>query len=166
MSLNPDNDPGAADPQAQAVYSWERDFPERRVGPQVVSREECEGVARRAAAFLGMAQPAIAHTAMPGVPCLAYPRRHALRLAEWGRNQVTVLHEVAHLATWPRVLRGEAPHGPGFVTMAIVLYERFLPGVDGAWLESTARMRRLDFYPRRRPPVAPRGEVDLFPGDF
>ncbi len=120
-------------------------------------------MARAAAAHLGMRQPAIGFTAMPGVPCLAYPSRHALRIAEWGRDQVTVLHEVSHLATWPAVLRGEAPHGPAFVTMAIALYARFL-GIPVAWLEETARMRRIAFRPGRR--AAAPESVDLLPGDF
>ena len=138
------------DPQAYAVYSWERDFIETRVGPQIMSREQCEGTVRRAAAHLRMTVPTIRYVPHFGLPCLAIPSEHELRIAIWGRAHVTLLHEMAHLGSWRYVLRGEAPHGPSFVGCAIELYEKFL-GIPSTYMEEKAAMRGIDFIPSMRP---------------
>jgi hypothetical protein len=144
---------GQSDYQAQAVYSWERDYVESAVGPQIMSRDQCENLVRSASAFLRMRAPRIVYVKFEGVPCYALPDTHTLEIAAWGRGHVTLLHEVAHLETWRTVMFGEAPHGPTFVGCAMGLYARFLR-IPVQHLERTARSRRIDFIPPMSPALA------------
>lgn len=162
----PGQSPDASeDPQADAVYRWERECVEKQVGPQIMSRQQCEGMLRQAAGFLGMTQPEIEYGPLAHADCLAYPALHKMLIHTWGRSQVTLLHETAHLASWRMARRGEAGHGPTFVSVAMRLYERFL-GIPMEYLERTAAERGIAFIPGMRPALAMHGRsADLLP-DF
>lgn len=134
------------DSQQYEVYAWERDFVEKLVGPEMMSREECEDLVAAAAVHLRL--PSVPSVSFPVIKeaCRAYPSRNLIEIAEWGRGRVTVLHEMAHFGSWRNVIQGEEPHGESFVGCAIDLYARFLRiGIDE--LERTARLRRLRFVP-------------------
>jgi len=148
----------APDTQRHALYAWERDFVERYIGDEIMSRDGCENLVRSASAFLGMRAPRIVYTKIEGMPCRAVPDTHSLEIASWGRGHVTLLHEVAHLDTWPTVMRGEAAHGPTFLGCAMSLYARFLR-IPVSHLERTARLRGLAFVPPLGPALGLPPEV-------
>lgn len=83
------------------------------------------------------------------MPCRAIPAKWEIVITDWGRHPVTVLHEVAHLASWEAVVAGEAAHGPSFLGQAMDFYEAFL-GLDRGHLLRTAAEAGLP------PPAAPR----------
>lgn len=141
------------DVQRFAVYAWERDFVERAVPAEIMSRDQCDNFVRRASAHLGMRAPKVVYCKLDGNKCWAVPDTHELHIASWGRSHVTLLHEVAHLDTWPTVMRGEAPHGPTFVGSAMALYSFFLR-IPVHELERTARMRGIQFVPPMAPALA------------
>ena len=124
------------DPQAERVYEWERACVETRVPLEVRSLDEMNDLVLEAAGFLGIGLPDV-RTTNSDTACKAIPGEWAIEIAPWGRNAVTVLHEVAHLGTWNQVLVGEQPHGAAFVGAAIMLYSRFL-GLDPDRLTTSA----------------------------
>lgn len=157
--------PGIAMPDTQQheVYAWERDFVEKRVGPEIMSREECRDLVAAAAAHLGLRTAPTVSFPVIQMACKAIPSKNAIEIADWGRSKVTVLHEMAHFGSWRAVIRGEEPHGDTFVGCAIGLYAKFC-GLDVKWLEEKAAMRRLRFVPNLKPNL---GRIsDFFPGEI
>lgn len=151
------------DPQQHEVYAWERDFVEPRVGPEIMSREECLDLVAAAAAHLGLPSTPTVTFPVIQMACKAIPSRNAIEIADWGRSRITVLHEMAHFGSWRKVVQGEAPHGESFLGCAIGLYAKFC-GLDLNWLEQTATLRRLRFIPNIEPTI---GRIaDFFPGEI
>jgi len=126
MTINP----------AQRVYDWERCYVEP-YDVSFLSRDDIRSLVTIAAGILSIAVPGVRFVKSAATPCRADPARWQIEIADWGRNRVTILHEMAHLATIRRVAAGEDPHGPSFVAMAIRLYARFLD-LDEAHLKSLA----------------------------
>lgn len=121
---------------AQRLYDWERNSVEP-FAKAFLSREECEALVSRAAGAAGIKLPRVRFAKSASMPCRAVPTRWEVVIADWGRTPVTVLHEVAHLATLPAVIAGEDPHGPAFLAQAIAFYACFL-GMDEGRLRQTA----------------------------
>jgi len=110
---------------ATRVYDWERnDVEPCDIG--FLSREEVLKLVNAACECLGIPAPKVRFINASRAPCKAIPRTWTLEISDWGRNRVTILHEVAHLATIRAILRGEDAHGPTFVATAICLYAAFL----------------------------------------
>ncbi len=126
------------DPQAHGVYEWERSLVEPHFRAAVLSADEVRGLALEASALTDIAPPVVRFAGI-ALACHADPSTWTLFVADWGRNVVTVLHEMAHLAVHGRE---PEPHGPVFVGMAIALYET-LGGLDGDALAASARRRGL-----------------------
>lgn len=155
--------PDPRDPQRDRLYEWEREAIEAHLPPEVMSREEVRDLIAAASSVLGMPEPEVAFKTLP-VPCRAIPAHWRIEISEWGRTRVTVLHEIAHLATLPAMRRGEEPHGGAFLGMAIALYARFI-GLDGAALVRSARAEGLIVVPVRlagRPPEPSADEGRFF----
>ena len=127
-----------ADPQAQVVYEWERRHVEPLLAPAMMSSAQVEILVGEACAATGTRSPAVRYANL-AMPCHADTRTWTLLIANWGRNKVTVLHEVAHLAVHGREREG---HGPAFVGMAISLYAAFC-AMDGDALAASARRMGL-----------------------
>ena len=151
------------DSQQFEVYAWERDFVEKAVGSEMMSRQECEEMVLAAAAHLRL--PSVPDVSFPTLlrDCRAYPSRNLIEIAEWGRGRVTLLHEIAHFGSWREVIRGEEPHGESFMGCAIGLYAKFL-GLSLDELERTATLRKLRYVPSLKPTMG-RITGDLLP-DF
>lgn len=126
----------AADRIAQLEYDWEANYVETCVASVRLSREECEYYVRKAVEISGVAAPTLSFPKTRN-RCTFYPGRWHVEISGWGRTPVTILHEMAHLASFPAVLRGENPHGPAFVRQAIEFYHRII-GIDQAYLFQTA----------------------------
>lgn len=126
----------AADRIAQLEYDWEANYVETCVAPVRLSREECEYYVRKAVEISGVAAPTLSFPKTRN-RCTFYPARWHVEISGWGRTPVTILHEMAHLASFPAVLRGENPHGAAFVRQAIEFYHRII-GIDQAYLFQTA----------------------------
>lgn len=121
---------------AQRVYDWENNCVEpKAVG--FLSRDECHELVDKACTMSGILKPSIRISKSAFMSCRAVPAKWQLVFSGWGRTGVTVLHEVAHLATIQAILRGEDAHGPSFVGQAIEFYHRIL-GVDLEYLVRTA----------------------------
>lgn len=132
--------------QAQLLYDWERNHVEPK-GQAYLSREDCLSLVRRASAAAGIVPPSVRFAKAASMPCRAVPGRWEVVIADWGRNPVTVLHEVAHLAALPALAEGEDPHGPAFLAQAIAFYAHFL-GLDEGMLRRTAASMGLAAAPR------------------
>jgi len=147
--------------RAQLLYDWERNFVEPSA-QSFMSREDCLSLVFRSSAAAGIPAPRVRFAKSTRAPCRAVPSRWEVVIADWGRNPVTVLHEVAHLATLPAIAAGEDPHGPSFLAQAIAFYADFL-GMDEAKLRKTAAAIGLAVAPRpggrnaEKPPSASRG---------
>lgn len=128
---------------AQRVYDWEAQCVEPKAGG-FLSRDECHELIERACAFSKMAKPQVRISKATYMSCRAIPGKWQLVFAGWGRTGVTVLHEVAHLATYQDVIRGEDGHGPAFVGQAIEYYSTFL-GIDIQYLIRTANEFRIPY---------------------
>lgn len=153
------------DPQQERLYEWERAFVEPKCPPQIMSIQEVRGLVARACGLAQIREPSIKFTSI-NVACKAYPGRNELEIADWGRSRPTILHEIAHLASWDWVLAGDAPHGRVFTTFAIVLYNRFL-GLSIEYLTDTAASRNLAFDPLGVHGLLPsEGMKDFFPDDI
>jgi hypothetical protein len=136
--------------QAQRVYDWERnDVEPHDVG--LLSRDDVMKLVGLASSILGIKPPSVRLVKASKAPCKAIPRSWSIEISDWGRNRVTILHEIAHLATIGAVMRGEDGHGPTFVATAMCLYASIL-GIDFEHLMSSA----LRFGIRVGQPVAPR----------
>lgn len=122
--------------RAGVVYDWERNYVEPRdIG--MLSRDDVRALVRNSSGFLGICPPEVRFVKASSSPCKALFSTWEIRLSDWGRNRVTVLHEVAHFGSLPAVLRGEDGHGPSFVATAIRLYSRFI-GLDADMLRTSA----------------------------
>lgn len=128
-----------ADETAARLYHWEETFVEPRQSPmdRLLTTEQCREYVARACAATGTRLPALRFRKVDRVPCRADLRAWEITLAEWGHSALTVLHEVAHLATYRSVVAGENGHGPSFARMAVEFYAVFL-GIDRSYLEATA----------------------------
>lgn len=145
--------------QAQLLYDWERNVVEPRA-QAFLSREDCLSLVHRAATVGRIRLPAVRFAKSASMPCRAVPSRWEVVIADWGRNPVTVLHEVAHLATLPAIAAGEDPHGPSFLAQAIAFYAAFL-GMDETWLRKTAASVGLAVARNAtKPPAAARSGFD------
>jgi hypothetical protein len=123
--------------RAQLVYDWEANHVEP--GDRTfLSREAARALVVEACRFLGIKVPEIQFINGSMAPCSASITRWKLRITEWGRTRVTLLHEVAHLGSAEAVRAGEDGHGPTFLAVAISLYSRFL-GLDEQTLITSAR---------------------------
>lgn len=124
----------ADDPTRERVYAWERALVDDRLSPTMLSTEECHSFIWSIACHLGIPMPRL--TFRQGGSCFA-TSSGAMTLADWGRTHQTILHEMAHLALFDRIIAGEAGHGPSFVLLVIDLYATFL-GLDAIELTNTA----------------------------
>ena len=127
------------DEVARRLYHWEDAFvdPRQRPGDRLLTSEQCRELVFNACAVTGTRVPYVRMKSASHVPCKANFRTWEIILAEWGRAALPVLHEVAHLATFDDVMRGENPHGPSFARMAIEFYAVFM-GVDMEYMLRTA----------------------------
>lgn len=132
----------AADRIAQLEYDWEANYVEPCIRPVRLSREECEFYVRRAVEISGVAPPTLSFP-KSRQRCTFYPSRWHVEISSWGRTPITVLHEMAHLASLPAVIAGENAHGPAFVRQAIEFYH-VIAGIDQAYLFETARRVGLE----------------------
>lgn len=133
------------DPQQNQLYEWERAFVETRVPAEAMSTDEVVLLIARVSGTLGIPTPRVRFLSL-NVSCRAVIHENVLEVAPWGRTRATLLHEMAHLGSWPAILRGDSPHGRAFTTLAIILYNRFL-GLPLDYLVDTAQSRRLDLDP-------------------
>lgn len=139
--------------RAQLLYDWERNYVEPgAVG--FLSREACLALVSKAAVASGIPAPAVRFAKSASMSCRAVPSKWQVVIADWGRTPVTVLHEVAHLATIRNVMAGEDPHGPAFLAQAIDYYSRFL-GIDGEALRKSAAAVGLEVGRQPSPQAKP-----------
>jgi len=144
------------DEASRSVRSWEAEVVDPAVPLRIMDRAACSAMVAQAAACLGIVQPQTEFRDLGGEPCASDPERNALVVANWARTQVRVLHEVAHIAGWRGVCRGEPLHGPSFMSAAITVYENVL-GIPRGRLESAATAHGLDFIPGMSPALAYHG---------
>ena len=157
--------PHQQDPQAERLYEWERSWLEPKLPSEIMSQEEVRGLVARVSAAAGIVEPTVVFVSV-NVACKAKPWENKLEIADWGRSRLTILHEIAHLATWPWVIRGDAPHGRAFTTVAIILYNRFL-GFSLEFLSASAANRQLDFDTRAIHAKLPsESQQDFYPEEF
>lgn len=157
--------PPPQDPQAERLYEWERSWLEPKLPPEIMSQEEVRGLVARVSAATSIIEPTVAFVSL-NVACKAKPLQNRLEIADWGRSRLTILHELAHLVSWPWVMRGDAPHGRAFTTVAIILYNRFL-GFSLDFLAGSAVNRQLDFDPRAIYAKLPsEAQQDFYPDEF
>lgn len=156
-----------ADEQASRVYAWEAEAVEPMQRPQdtLLTMTECRELVRKASSRSLIEPPHVVFSTAQLANCWADPRNNRIRICKWGHSGVTVLHEVAHLATIDAIIAGENPHGPSFVGRAIDFYAFYL-GMDlRTLLESAARFGLSARAPRRRTPRttsgSPFSEIDF-----
>jgi hypothetical protein len=156
------------DPIADRVYAWEENFVDPRQPDRfkLLSSEQCRELIFTACSRSGTTVPALRFVRQSLVPCKANFRDWTITISEWGRNGLTVLHEVAHLATVKAIQAGEDGHGPAFVRQAMDLYNEFM-GIDMDHMEMTATRARVAFAARnaRRPARPSNGDTSPF-GDL
>lgn len=134
-----------ADPYTELLYEWERIVIESKMKPAVMASWEIRELVHAASSHLDVPPPSIQFISLP-LPCMADSKRNTIRIAEWGRTPLTVLHEMAHLLAAAKY--GAGGHGRVFLTLAIDLYGTFL-GVSTDALEASALEYGLEFIPRR-----------------
>ena len=152
----------SSDPNQERVYAWERAYVDERLTPSILSSEQCFSFIWSIASHLAIPMPRITFT--QGGACFA-TSSWAISLADWGRTHQTILHEMAHLATFDKVMAGEAGHGPSFVLTVIDLYSTFL-GFDADELTIAAvevGILGSEHLPMRK---SPRNEDPFFAGEF
>lgn len=121
---------------AKKLYTWERNWVEPKTR-DFLSRDECMALVESASKYAGIPTPNIRISKAANMPCRAIPSKWQIVIAAWGRTPVTILHEVAHLATLSAISRGEDPHGPTFLAKVINFYTHFL-NIDQNYLIQTA----------------------------
>lgn len=139
--------------------------PHQRPADRLLTTEQCRELVTRACQVTGTRQPTVRMKNASHSPCKADFRSWEIVLTEWGRAALPVLHEVAHLATFEDVIRGENPHGPAFARMAIDFYAVFM-GVEMEYmLRTAARCGVLVGPPRGRistpNDTSPFGDIDF-----
>lgn len=153
------------DPQQHKLYAWERAFVETRVREEVLSRDETLDLVARSSGLLAIEPPRVRFIKL-NVSCRANMRLHVMEVADWGRTRWTILHEMAHFATWRDVLGGDSPHGRAFLSVSIALYHRFL-GIPLDHMIGTARSQGLDLDERRARGLLPsEARSSFYPGDL
>lgn len=142
-----------ADEVALRVYRWEELYvePRQHSNDRLLAKSQVRDYIERACAATGTRVPTLRYKASELVPCKANIERWEITIAEWGHSAVTVLHEVAHLATVRNVMAGENGHGPSFVRQALLFYNGFL-GIDLAYLLETAARSGVAVAPLGRTP--------------
>lgn len=130
-SFGPDNDP-----LQKRLYDWERACVDSRARPEIMSRDECAAFVRLVVRSRAISVSSLRFTATGD--CYATPGG-LISIADWGRTKHTILHELAHLVTFPDVAAGDPAHGESFVVAVIELYAEFL-GLDVQELSRSAQV--------------------------
>lgn len=110
---------------AEACYAWEAMYVEPKARA-ILSRDQCRGLVKSVAMRENMPIPKVEFMSVDNLPCYARVDTWSVHIADWGHTPVTILHEMAHLATLQALLKGEDPHGPAFIAKCIDYYHHFL----------------------------------------
>lgn len=151
------------DISAQAVYDWEAEVVEPHA-VEMLDKDGCRAILREVCRLARLEPPRLIFTPLR-VPCYYEPRDRKIRIAEWGRTRVTVLHEIAHYVDHAMNGLGAAPHGPNFVRIAMALYARYV-GVPLDDMEKGAAVRRVPFADRSAFSLSGSSSSDFFDEDF
>lgn len=131
------------DPQQYLVYAWEAEHVEK-FDNVILSNSEVVDMIVQVAFYLNIPKPFI-KLKKSNANCRAYPLENLIVITQWGKTATTVLHELAHISDY-QITRGRSGmgHGPFFLGIAIILYQKFL-NINKNYLMRTAHGMGLRF---------------------
>ena len=147
------------DPQQYRVYDWERQIEANLLPPEL--GEEITVAAAQSivdavfADMSGRQRQAPLVRAVDADGSEYVHRFRQIRLGPGGRNAATLLHETAHAlldAEADRSHRRWEGHGPQYGATILMLWERYVPGFDGARARAAAAVHGVDI--AGRPPIS------------
>jgi len=148
----------ARDSQRQAVYNWGVRV-RSKFGALTLTLEECQELINKVYDDYkpGAKPPKAVRKQQRRGPASYYPYEHKIVLPQWARNELTVLHEVAHAIAGPN---DGAWHGPVFAALLIQLWVEYLdlprPILARLAIPNGDRQRRVYFAEAASTPRKPR----------
>lgn len=147
------------DPQQHRVYDWERQVQANLLPGEfgaAISLERAQAIADAVFEDVFGQSRRPPRVRLVDEDYSAYAHRfRQIRLTERGLNAATVLHELVHAvlaAEAERSLRSWAGHGREYAATVLMLWERYVPGFDGARARAAAAVHEVDI--AGRPPIS------------
>jgi len=129
------------DYQRSLVYEWEDPY----LSEDPVTLEEAQDLVRKIFRTYGLTKiPVVSHNPDLKMRCY-FSKQTGIRVADWGLNVGTILHETAHAVLdykyWHKTI---IPHGPEFVSLLMDILEQF-DNQKRSWMIRRANLLGVDY---------------------